>query len=127
MAPSPTGILSAVLVQPARQWELRHTLQPAPPAGKSEPRAPDAGTSAPYAVRVMDNSVNTYQEVMEVCSAALGISFEEAFAIAKTIDTIGSCVVCVAPRPEAERVAARIATIGIEVRLEPATAPPAAS
>jgi ATP-dependent Clp protease adapter protein ClpS len=103
---------------------LRHTAQPpasVPPA--KPPYQEDPQKDAPYAVRVIDNPVNTYQQVMEVCSEALGISFEEAYAIANAIDTIGSCVVCVAPRSEAERVAAHIARIGIEVRLEPAGAP----
>jgi ATP-dependent Clp protease adapter protein ClpS len=110
--------------EPALPVWLRHTVQPAvtpPVAGK--PRDPDAGKDSPYAVRVMDNPVNTYQQVMEVCSTALGISFEEAYGIASTIDSQGSCVVCVAPRPEAERVAAHIGSIGIEVRLERAGGP----
>jgi hypothetical protein len=75
-------------------------------------------------VRVLDNSVNTYQEVMSVCRAALGITAEEAYGIADTIDTAGSCVVCVAPHLEARRIAGIIATIGIDVRLEPAAAAP---
>lgn len=72
------------------------------------------------AVRVLDNLVNTDGEVTDVCSEARGVSFEGAFDIAHAIDTEGSCVVCVAARLEAERIAAHIATIGIEVRLEPA-------
>jgi hypothetical protein len=76
----------------------------------------------------LDNSVNTYQEVMSVCCAALGVTAEEAYEIAHTIDTAGSCVVCVAPSPAAQRIAAIIATIGIDVRLEPAgTAAPLSS
>ena len=103
---------------------LRHTVRQGDrSAGKVPPQEAKPSSDAPYAVRVIDNPVNTYQEVMDVCSEALGISFEAAYGIASTIDTAGSCVVCVAPRSEAERVAAHIARIGIEVRLEPAEAP----
>lgn len=104
-------------------WLLRHTLQDPPPAARPEPgrRPPDGAVR--FAVRVIDNPVNTYQQVMEVCSKALGIPFDTAFDIAKTIDTSGSCIVCVAPRAEAERVAGHIATIGIEVRLEQVAGP----
>src|SRR5579863_814317 len=95
-------------------WHLRHTVHPPPPAPQSPPDAQREPPGGPFfAVRVLDNPVNTYQQVMEVCSAALGISFDEAFSIAQTIDTAGSCVVCVAPKPDAERVAAQIASIGI--------------
>lgn len=106
-------------------WLLRHLLNdtvdpPRPEGGDGTSTGADR-----FAVRVIDNPVNTYQQVMGVCSEALGIPFDAAFEIARTIDTTGSCVVCVAARAEAERVATHIATIGIEVRLEPA-APPAA-
>ncbi len=96
----------------------------APPA--LLPRTPERSPAPPeeprFAVRVLDNAVNTYQEVMSVCRAALGVSQEQAYGIAHTIDTAGSCVVCVAPGPEAQRVAGIIGTIGIAVRLEPADA-----
>jgi len=102
-------------------WRLRHTAQPLPPRpAEQDGLRADASSGSRYAVRVLDNPVNTYAEVMKVCSGALGISFDAAFDLAHAIDTEGSCVVCVAPRPEAERIAAHIATIGIEVRLEPA-------
>jgi ATP-dependent Clp protease adapter protein ClpS len=98
---------------------LRHTLQEPPPRPTAPPgERPDPAAGERLAVRVLDNPVNTYQQVMDVCSEALGISSEAAFGIARAIDTAGSCVVCVAPRLQAERVAARIRTIGIEVRLE---------
>ncbi|MBI3992893.1 MAG: ATP-dependent Clp protease adaptor ClpS [Candidatus Lambdaproteobacteria bacterium] len=71
------------------------------------------------AVRVMDNPLNTVREVIDACSRALPVSEREAFRSACTIDHAGSCVVCVEPRAEAERVAAIIQRIGIEVRLEP--------
>ena len=85
------------------------------PDGQEEPPPDDELLS----VRVLDNPLNTYQEVIDVCTRALPVSEREAFQIAYTIDHAGSCVVCVGPRAEAERVAAIIQRIGIEVRLEP--------
>jgi hypothetical protein len=75
-----------------------------------------------FAVRVMDNSINTYQEVIAACQGALRVSWDEAFAMAYCIDSVGSCVVCEAPWDDARRIAAAIAVIGIEVRIEPAGA-----
>ncbi|HEX7927527.1 MAG TPA: hypothetical protein VF678_08050 [bacterium] len=100
--------------------ELRQSRN-APPPGATPDRAPPLGNpdDPRFSVRVIDNSVNTYQEVIAVCCAALGVSAEEGFAIAQAVDTLGSCVVCEAPEPEARRVASIIGTIGIEVRLEP--------
>jgi len=91
-------------------------LRPEPPGATSSPDGPR------FAVRVLDNPVNTYQEVVSVCCAALGVSPAEGFEIARAIDVLGSCVVCEAPEPEARRIAGIIGTIGIEVRLEPAGA-----
>jgi ATP-dependent Clp protease adapter protein ClpS len=105
-------------------WLFRHTLHEPPPSPPEVPRKPDTPRDGLFAVRVLNNAVNTYQQVMDVCSTALGIAFEAAFDIAHTIDTAGSCVVCVAPRVEAERVAAQIGTIGIEVRVEPVAGSP---
>jgi hypothetical protein len=105
-------------------WLARQTRN-APPPERPEPPEPQRGgaSDAPVlAVRVLDNPVNTYQEVISVCCAALGVSPDEGFEIARTIDTLGSCVVCEAPEPEARRVAEIIGSIGIEVRLEPAGA-----
>ena len=90
-----------------------------PPAGEDD----GAQRGALLAVRVMDNSVNTYAEVIEVCCRVLGVSVEQAYRIARTIDTRGSCGVCVRPEPEARSAAAAIGSIGIEVRLEPCGAP----
>lgn len=117
------GAVFPALPPGRRPWSLRHTAQtPAPDRARDSRRDPGASEQVPFAVRVMDNAVNTYEQVIGVCSEALGVSWDAGFAIARTIDTEGSCVVCVAPRTEAERVAAHISTIGIEVRLEPAGA-----
>jgi len=56
--------------------------------------------------------------VIAVCVRALGVSLEEGFRIAYAVDHEGSCVVGAWPRAEAERIAAGIAVIGIEVRIE---------
>jgi hypothetical protein len=104
--------------------EARQGCGAPPPPVRSEPPRGHAPPDGPrFAVRVLDNSVNTYQEVIGVCCAALGVSPAEGFAIARAIDTLGSCVVCEAPEPDARRIAERIGTIGIEVRLEPAGPP----
>ncbi len=101
-------------------WLLRQThlgsavRLPGPGAGNRPP----GGDEPLLAVRVLDNAVNTYEQVMEVCCRALGVSLEQAYRMAHTIDHEGSCVVRVAPRDEAERVAEIIRAIGIEVRLE---------
>ena len=70
-----------------------------------------------YEVRIMDNDYNTYQEVMEITMAALGITEAQAYAVAWEVDHKGSCVVAQAPREEAEAIAVIIRTIGIEVEV----------
>jgi len=87
--------------------------RPRPGAGWRDPQAER------FAVRVIDNPVNTYEEVIVVCAQVLRVPLEEGFRIAQAVDHEGSCVVGVWPRAEAERIAAGIAVIGIEVRLEP--------
>ncbi|MBI5571993.1 MAG: ATP-dependent Clp protease adaptor ClpS [Desulfomonile tiedjei] len=70
-----------------------------------------------YEVRIIDNDHNTYQEVIEISMIALGVSEEEAFAIAWEVDHSGSCAVARAPRDTAEAVADVIRMIGIEVQV----------
>ena len=70
-----------------------------------------------YEVRIIDNDFNTYQQVMDVSMLALGISEDEAFAIAWEVDHSGYCVVAHGPYDQAEAVAATIRTIGIEVQV----------
>jgi ATP-dependent Clp protease adapter protein ClpS len=98
--------------------ELRQVSRPAappPPAKQDSGEAPD---SPRFSVRILDNPVNTYDEVITVCAHVLGVSLEEGFRIARAVDHEGSCVVGAWPRAEAERIAAGIAVIGIEVRIE---------
>ncbi len=72
-----------------------------------------------FGVEVLDNAVNTYEEVIAVCLQALPVTAEEAFRMAYTIDQQGRCVVCVAPREQAEQTAQTIRTIGIDVCVSP--------
>ena len=70
-------------------------------------------------MRIIDNDVNTYAEVIDVCLQALPVTAEEAFRMATTVDQEGSCVVCVCSQSEADRTSEIIRAIGIEVRVEP--------
>jgi len=72
-----------------------------------------------YRVTIIDNDTNTYEEVIDVCIKALGISFEEAFQIALAVDHNGKAEVARAPRFDADRIASIIRTIGIEVEVAP--------
>ena len=108
----------------ASPLELRQVNRPAapPPKGKggSAPDGSGQDGAARFPVRILDNPVNTYDEVIDVCVRVLGVSLEEGFRIAYAVDHEGSCVVGAWPRAEAERIAAGIAVIGIEVRIEDA-------
>jgi ATP-dependent Clp protease adapter protein ClpS len=107
----------SVAPAPRLARQVSRPVSPLPlPEGdeRSRPRE-----SARYAVRVMDNPVNTYEEVVTVCALVLEVSLDEGFRIAYTVDHEGSCVVGAWPRAKAEKIAQGIAVIGIEVRLEP--------
>lgn len=80
---------------------------PAPPEG-----------SGLYRVVIIDNNHNTYQQVIEICMEALGIGFDQAYHIALAVDNNGMADVMHAPRPQAEKTASVIRSIGIEVRVE---------
>jgi ATP-dependent Clp protease adapter protein ClpS len=70
-----------------------------------------------YEVRIIDNDYNTYEEVIRVSMAALGIKEAQAFVVAWEVDHYGSCAVARGPYEEAEAVASVIRTIGIEVQV----------
>ncbi len=72
-----------------------------------------------YEVRIIDNDYNTYREVMDITMEALGITEDDAFAVAWEVDHVGSCVVAQAPKAEADGIAGTIRTIGIEVQVNP--------
>jgi len=67
----------------------------------------------------MDNDHNTYWEVMQITMLALGLTEDQAFAVAWEVDHAGSCVVAQAPLEEAEALARVIRMIGIEVQVNP--------
>lgn len=94
----------------------RHVF-PEKPSGEDEPSDADKL----YEVRIIDNDYNTYQEVMDVCMVALGVTVEEAYGIAWDVDHLGSRVVALAPLEQAEAVADVIRTIGIDVQVNQAT------
>ncbi|MBW7928090.1 MAG: ATP-dependent Clp protease adaptor ClpS [Fimbriimonadaceae bacterium] len=81
-----------------------------------EPTTSDTGFGG-WIVTVFNNDVNTYQEVIEILMRATGCPFEEAYIEAWEIDHLGLSVVHHGRQEECERVAAVIATIGIEVRV----------
>ncbi len=72
-----------------------------------------------YEVRIIDNDYNTYREVMDITMLALDVSEEQAYAVACDVDRLGFCVVAHANLAIAERIAAIIRMIGIEVQVNP--------
>jgi ATP-dependent Clp protease adaptor protein ClpS len=72
-----------------------------------------------HIVIVFNNEVNTYNEVILILQKATGCSLEEAEMETWEIDQVGRSIVHHGEREECERAAAIIATIGIEVAVEP--------
>src|SRR5437588_4814889 len=72
-----------------------------------------------YVVIVFDNEFNTWPEVIGILQKATGCSAEEAWMETWEVHHTGRSVVHHADQPECERVAAIIATIGIQVAVEP--------
>ncbi len=92
------------------------------PPVKRRPESPegdDSDRDELFEVRIIDNDYNTYGDVMGITMTALGVTEEQAFAIAWEVDHRGSCCVAYAGREEAESIAEIIRTIGIEVRVNP--------
>ena len=71
-----------------------------------------------YDVIVIDNPVNTYEEVIAVIMEALACNYDRAFQIAREIDSTGAACVATVEHTKATRIAAIIRRIGIEVRVE---------
>ncbi|MBL8018968.1 MAG: ATP-dependent Clp protease adaptor ClpS [Leptospirales bacterium] len=82
---------------------------------------PNSGQSASenYSVIILDNNVNTYEQVIDVCMRALAISFAEAYDIALAVDQNGQAEVFEGNQSDAEAVAGIIRTIGISVLVVP--------
>ena len=102
---------SGMLCYVARRFQSRSL------GGKDSDEEGSQDVSETYEVRIIDNDYNTYQQVMDVSMLALGVSEDEAFAIAWEVDHKGYCVVAEGPYDEAEAVADTIRTIGIEVQV----------
>lgn len=83
----------------------------------SNPFKQKKGPEDLYRVVIIDNDINTYQEVMDICMEALGISREEAFHIAVSVDNNGRAEVLHGSYAEAEYTAQIIRKIGIEVQV----------
>ncbi len=75
--------------------------------------------SGGFRVVIIDNNVNTYQEVIEICMIALGVDFDHAYKIALAVDHNGEADVFHGTRSESEEIASVIRTIGIEVQILP--------
>jgi ATP-dependent Clp protease adapter protein ClpS len=119
--PKPWGSLTGVFAFPyGRHGELSfYTSRRIPPV-RIDPESSDEKSEDPedlYEVRIIDNEVNTYGEVMQITMASLGISEDLAFEVAWEVDHAGSCVVAHAPYRQAEAIASMIRTIGIEVQV----------
>lgn len=74
-----------------------------------------------FRVRIIDNDYNTYEQVIRICMKALSIGFEDALQIALAVDHNGQADVFQGDEGSARQVAEVIASIGIEVRVEPLT------
>ncbi|MCB1170637.1 MAG: ATP-dependent Clp protease adaptor ClpS [Leptospiraceae bacterium] len=72
-------------------------------------------------MRIIDNDYNTYEQVIRICMKALSIGFEDALQIALAVDHNGQADVFQGDEGSARQVAEVIASIGIEVRVEPLT------
>jgi ATP-dependent Clp protease adapter protein ClpS len=92
---------------------------PPTPIGRENGQRDTPDSDSLFEVRIINNDYNTYGEVMAVVMLALGISQEEAYAVAWEVDHAGSCVVAHASREKAEAIADVIRTIGIEVQVTP--------
>ena len=71
-----------------------------------------------WIVIVFNNEKNTYDEVIEILLRATGCDIQEAYIETWEIDHLGQSVVHQADRPECDRAAKVIATIGIRVEVQ---------
>jgi ATP-dependent Clp protease adapter protein ClpS len=71
-----------------------------------------------WLVIVFDNDFNTFEQVTGILQKATGCSLEEAQMETWEVHHLGRSIVHHADRPECERVAAIIRTIGIRVEVD---------
>ena len=96
------------------------TLELRSAPGRLEVFSPQTSEGA-YRVVIIDNDVNTYEQVIQICMKALGIQYRDALEIDIAVDQNGRAEVFEGSQPDAEAVASVIRTIGIEVLVVPAT------
>ena len=77
----------------------------------------DQSTGDGYLVIVYDNDKNTWDEVTTILQKATGCTLEEAEIETWEVDNLGKSVVHHGSRPECERAAGIIRTIGIRVEV----------
>ncbi|HTE19851.1 MAG TPA: ATP-dependent Clp protease adaptor ClpS [Armatimonadota bacterium] len=76
------------------------------------------GNAGDWFVIVFNNEVNTFDQVIGILQKATGCSLEEAEMETWEVHNLGQSRVHYASRPECDRVAAIISTIGIKVAVD---------
>ena len=70
-----------------------------------------------WMVKVFNNDLNTYEEVIAILIIATSCTFDEAYSEAWEVDHLGSSVVHYSDKEECVTVASTIAQIGIRVEV----------
>ena len=85
-----------------------------------EPRLDDPGTGGDgnWMVIVFNNDTNTFEEVVDILQKATSCTAAEAEMETWEVHHLGRSIVHHAERPECERVATVIRSIGIRVEVE---------
>ncbi|MCS6777133.1 MAG: ATP-dependent Clp protease adaptor ClpS [Chloroherpetonaceae bacterium] len=89
----------------------------APSLPDQKEHSDDIGTRSHYIVVVYDNDYNTFDEVILILMKATACSLQEAQIETWEIHHLGKSVVHYGSKPECERVARVIRTIGIRVEV----------
>ncbi|MCW5943733.1 MAG: ATP-dependent Clp protease adaptor ClpS [Fimbriimonadaceae bacterium] len=84
-----------------------------------KPGNPEAGASGRWMALIYNNDHNTFDQVIAAIVQATGCSPQEAAIEAWEAHHFGKAPVHFADRPECERVAATIATIGVRTEVQP--------
>ncbi len=78
----------------------------------------DRGSASEWIVVVFNNDYNTWDQVVDILQKATSCSLEEAEMETWEIDNLGKSIVHHGDRPECERAASIISTIGIKVSVD---------